>query len=53
MKSFLENKRLVFDLLYNGTMKAKKVADESMLELRDSMNLVNLEKYRKNFGRTQ
>lgn len=53
MKSYLENKRLVFDLLYNGTMKAKKVADESMLELRDSMNLVNLEKYRKNFGRTQ
>ncbi len=43
MKPYLENKKLAFDLLYNGTLKVKKIADKSMLELRDAIGLVNLE----------
>ena len=50
MKPYLENKKLVFDLLYNGTMKVKKIVNESMLELRDSIGLVNLDERRKNLG---
>lgn len=43
MKPYLENKKLVFDLLYNGTLKVKQIVDESMLELRNEIGLVNLE----------
>ena len=53
MKPYLENKKLVFDLLYNGTMKVKKIVNESMLELRDSIGLVNLDERRKNLGITR
>lgn len=43
MKPYLENRKLAFDLLYNGTLKVKKIADESMLELRNAIGLVDLE----------
>lgn len=46
MKPYLEDKTLAFDLLYNGTLKVKKIADQTMLELRDAMGLVNLEEER-------
>lgn len=43
MKPYLENRKLAFDLLYNGTLKVKQIADESMLELRNAIGLVDLE----------
>lgn len=43
MKPYLENKELAFELLYNGTAKVKRIADESMLELRKAIGLANLE----------
>lgn len=54
MKPYLENRKLVFDLLYNGTLKVKKIADESMAELRDVVGLVNLEEQKKRIlGKTK
>ena len=54
MKPYLENKVLVFDLLYNGTLRAKSIADESMLELRNAIGLVDLEIQKKiNLGKTK
>ena len=44
MAPYIENKELVFDILYNGTMKVKQIADESMAELRKAIGLVDLEK---------
>ena len=46
MKPYLENRKLVFDLLYNGTLKVKQIADESMLDLKNAIGLVNLEEER-------
>lgn len=43
MKPYLKNRKLAFDLLYNGTLKVKNIADESMLELRNAIGLVDLE----------
>lgn len=43
MKPYLENKELAFELLYNGTAKVKSIADESTLELRKAIGLVDLE----------
>lgn len=42
MKPYLEDKNLVFDLLYNGTQIVKKIADQSMIELRNAIGLVDL-----------
>lgn len=50
MKPYLENKKLVFDLLYNGTKKVKKIVDKTTIELRNSIGLVNLEEQRKKIG---
>lgn len=44
MKPYIENKELVFDILYLGTLKVKKIADKSMEELREAIGLVDLEK---------
>lgn len=44
MLPYLKDKKLVFDLLYSGTLKVKKIADKSMLDLRKSIGIVNLEK---------
>lgn len=50
MKPYLEDKKLVFDLLYNGTKKVKKIVDKTTIELRNSIGLVNLEEQRKKIG---
>lgn len=50
MKPYLEDKNLAFNLLYNGTMKVKEIADQSMLELRDSIGLVDLNEKIKKLG---
>lgn len=42
MKPYLENKKLAFDLLVKGTARVKEIADESMLELRKAIGLVDL-----------
>lgn len=42
MKPYLENKKLAFNLLADGTARVKKIADESMLELRKAIGLVDL-----------
>lgn len=44
MKPYIDNKELIFDLLYSGTLKVKEIADESMKELRKTIGLVDLEK---------
>lgn len=43
MKPYIDNKKLVFQLLLNGTRKVKQIADNSMLELRNAIGLVDLE----------
>lgn len=54
MKPYLEDRNLVFDLLYNGTLKVKEIADESMLELRNAIGLVDLEEQKKRvLGKTK
>ena len=50
MKPYLENKKLVFDLLYKGTKKVKKIVDKTTIELRNSIGLVNLEELQKKIG---
>lgn len=47
MKPYLDNKKLVFDILYSGTLKVKQIADASMEELREAIGLVNLEQQKK------
>jgi len=47
MKPYLEDKNLAFNLLYSGTAKVKKIADESTEELRKALGLVDLEKQAK------
>lgn len=51
MKPYIEDKTLVFDLLCEGTDKVRKIADESMLNLREKIGLVNLEKQKKVFSK--
>ena len=54
MKPYLEDRNLVFKLLYNGTLKVKEIADESMLDLRNAIGLVNLEVQKKRIlGKTK
>lgn len=54
MKPYLEDRTLAFDLLCEGTLKAKKIADKSMLELRQAIGLVDLEKEKKKIlGKTK
>ncbi len=53
MEPYLNNKELAFDLLYNGTKKVKEIADQSMLELRTALGLVNLEEKRLVLKRTK
>ena len=47
MRPYLEDKNLAFNLLYSGTAKVKKIADESTEELRKALGLVDLEKQAK------
>ena len=47
MKPYLEDRKKVFDILYFGTEKVKKIADQSMIDLRKGIGLVNLEEQRK------
>ena len=50
MKPYLEDKKLVFDLLYSGTKKVRRIANRSTKELRRSIGLVDLEEERKKIG---
>ena len=47
MEPYIEDKELAFDLLYTGTNKVKVIADQSMLELRETIGLVDLEKQKR------
>lgn len=51
MKPYIEDESLVFDLLCEGTNKVKKIADESMLNLREKIGLVNLDDHKKDFSK--
>jgi len=44
MKPYLENRTLVYDILINGTCEVKTIADQSMLELRKGLGLMDLKK---------
>ena len=43
MKPYLDNKELVFNILYNGTKQVEEIANNSMVELRNAIGLVNLD----------
>ena len=47
MAPYIENKKLAFNILYSGTKKVKKIADQSMEELRQALGLVDLENQKK------